>query len=100
VAKHGILGLTKTAAVEYAQGGDPRQRRCAGLVDTPLTARMWDTLGVDRATAEPELLASIPAGRMARAEEVATVITWLCTHAPSYLTGATLVIDGGLVIRG
>ena len=100
VAKHGILGLTKTAAVEYAKQGIRVNAVAPGLVDTPLTARMWDTLGVDRATAEPELLASIPAGRMASAEEVATVITWLCTDAPSYLTGATLVIDGGLVIRG
>jgi NAD(P)-dependent dehydrogenase (short-subunit alcohol dehydrogenase family) len=99
-AKHGILGLTKTAAVEYAKEGIRVNAVAPGLVDTPLTAPMWDTFGVDRATAEPELLASIPAGRMASAQEVATVIAWLCTEAPSYLTGATLVIDGGLVIRG
>ena len=101
VAKHGILGLTKTAAVEYARTGVRVNAVAPGLVDTPLTARMWDLVeSDDREGAERELLASIPAGRMATAAEVAEGIAWLCTDAPAYLTGATLVIDGGVLVRG
>jgi NAD(P)-dependent dehydrogenase (short-subunit alcohol dehydrogenase family) len=101
VAKHGILGLTKTAAVEYARAGVRVNAVAPGLVDTPLTARMWDVVEPDdREAAERELLASIPAGRMATAAEVAEGIAWLCTDAPAYLTGTTLVVDGGLLVRG
>jgi NAD(P)-dependent dehydrogenase (short-subunit alcohol dehydrogenase family) len=97
VAKHGILGLTRTAAVEYATDGVRVNAVAPGLVDTPLTARMWDVIAPEeRDGAERELLATIPAGRMAGADEVAAAIAWLCTEAPPYLTGATLVIDGGL----
>jgi NAD(P)-dependent dehydrogenase (short-subunit alcohol dehydrogenase family) len=87
--------------VEYARAGVRVNALAPGLVDTPLTARMWDVVeSDDREGAERELLASIPAGRMATVAEVAEAIAWLCMDAPAYLTGATLVIDGGVLVRG
>ena len=97
VAKHGILGLTKTAAVEYARAGVRVNAVAPGLVDTPLTARMWDVIESDeREGAERELLASIPAGRRPpplRWPRGSPGFAWTRRHT-------TLVIDGGVLVRG
>lgn len=101
IAKHGILGLTKTAAIEYATAGVRVNAVCPGLVDTPLTARSWSLVDPDQPKrAREQALATIPAGRMATAEEVGEAIAWLSCEAPAYLTGASLVIDGGFTVQG
>lgn len=101
IAKAGILGLTRTAAIEYAPAGVAVNSVAPGLVDTPLTDRMFASMPAGEAKrARAELLAAIPAGRMARADEIAGAVAWLCTEAPPYLTGETIVIDGGYLVRG
>jgi NAD(P)-dependent dehydrogenase (short-subunit alcohol dehydrogenase family) len=100
VAKHGILGLTRTAAVEYAEHGIRVNALCPGLVDTPLTSRALEIGGADPEEALASVLGEIPAGRMASAEEIGECAAWLCLDASPYLTGATITVDGGLTVRG
>jgi NAD(P)-dependent dehydrogenase (short-subunit alcohol dehydrogenase family) len=100
VAKHGILGLTRTAAVEYADRGIRVNAVCPGLVDTPLTERALEIGGEDPDAALESALHEIPVGQMATAEEIGECITWLCLEANPYLTGATITIDGGFTVRG
>lgn len=100
VAKHGILGLTRTAAVEYAERGIRVNAVCPGLVDTPLTARALEMGGADSDEALASVLAEIPAGRMASPEEIGECVAWLCLDASPYLNGATITVDGGMTVRG
>lgn len=98
-SKHGVIGLTKTAALENARRGIRVNAVCPGPVQTPL---------VDRLLAlQPELADRIiesikerePVGRMGRAEEIATAVVWLCSDASSFVTGAALPVDGGFVAQ-
>jgi NAD(P)-dependent dehydrogenase (short-subunit alcohol dehydrogenase family) len=100
IAKHGILGLTRTAAVEYAERGIRVNALCPGLVDTPLTARALEIGGADPEGALASVLSEIPLGRMATAEEIGECAAWLCLDAAPYLTGATITVDGGFTVRG
>jgi NAD(P)-dependent dehydrogenase (short-subunit alcohol dehydrogenase family) len=100
VAKHGILGLTRTAAVEYAGQGIRVNAVCPGLVDTPLTARALEIGGHDPKEALESVLTAIPAGRMATAGEVGDCTAWLCLDSSPYLTGATITVDGGMTVNG
>jgi NAD(P)-dependent dehydrogenase (short-subunit alcohol dehydrogenase family) len=100
VAKHGILGLTRTAAVEYAGHGIRVNAVCPGLVDTPMTQRALEIGGEDPAAALESVLRDIPLGRMASAEEIGECAAWLCLEASPYLTGATITVDGGFTVRG
>ncbi len=100
IAKHGILGLTRTAAVEYAERGIRVNALCPGLVDTPLTARALELGGTDPEAALESVLSEIPLGRMATAEEIGECAAWLCLDAAPYLTGATITVDGGFTVRG
>jgi NAD(P)-dependent dehydrogenase (short-subunit alcohol dehydrogenase family) len=100
VAKHGILGLTRTAAVEYAERGIRVNAVCPGLVDTPLTARALELGGGDPEEALASVLGDIPAGRMATPEEIGDCVAWLCLDGSPYLNGATITVDGGLTVRG
>jgi NAD(P)-dependent dehydrogenase (short-subunit alcohol dehydrogenase family) len=94
-SKHGILGLTKTAALEYAKAGLRINAVCPGLVDTPM---------IDRQTRRDsqivtKLTAAEPVGRMAAPEEVAQSVLWLCSEAASFVTGHALAVDGGLLAQ-
>jgi NAD(P)-dependent dehydrogenase (short-subunit alcohol dehydrogenase family) len=100
IAKHGILGLTRTAAVEYAERGIRVNALCPGLVDTPLTARALEIGGADPEAALESVLSEIPLGRMATSEEIGECAAWLCLDAAPYLTGATITVDGGFTVRG
>lgn len=101
ISKHGILGLTKTAAVEYVGDGIRVNAVCPGLVDTPLTDRSFALIDADDPDrVRRETLASIPAGRMASADEVGETIAWLAADAPAYITGTHVTIDGGLTVNG
>jgi NAD(P)-dependent dehydrogenase (short-subunit alcohol dehydrogenase family) len=93
-SKHGVLGLTKTAALEYAQRGIRVNAVCPGYIRTPMT--LGDP---PRPDAEAAMVAAEPVGRMGTPEEVAQAVVWLCSDAASFVTGSGLVVDGGYVAR-
>lgn len=90
-SKHGINGLTKTAALEYASQGIRVNAVCPGGILTAMTERLNER--------DPnyfaELLKAEPVGRLGSAQEVANAIVWLCSDSSSFLTGAIVPIDGG-----
>ena len=91
-SKHAVVGLTRTAALEVARSGVRVNAVCPGFVDTPMVAGGLASLGQTRAQVERR----IPAGRLGLADEVAQAVLYLCSDAAAYVTGQTLVIDGGL----
>jgi NAD(P)-dependent dehydrogenase (short-subunit alcohol dehydrogenase family) len=96
-AKHGVIGLSKTAALEYATAGIRVNVLCAGAFRTPMLERAMERAGGgDLAAAEERYLSMIPMNRIARPEEAADVILWLASDAASYVTGHTMIADGGI----
>ena len=96
VSKHGVVGLTKTAAIEYGKAGTLINAVCPGAIYTPMMERLQarDPEGETNTTVEQS-----PAGRMADAKEVDEAVVWLCSKAVSFVTGAVLPVDGGHVAR-
>jgi NAD(P)-dependent dehydrogenase (short-subunit alcohol dehydrogenase family) len=94
-AKHGVLGLTKSAALEYASRGIRINAVCPGIIDTPMVAGMLAT----QAEAMKELIKDVPIGRLGRAEEIADAVLWLCSPGASFVIGHALVVDGGFTIH-
>ena len=93
-AKHGVLGLTKSAAIEYAPRGIRINAVCPGTIETPMVKHMVETGDLSR-----EAVAKLtPIGRLGRAEEVADVVLWLCSHYASYVIGQSIAVDGGYTI--
>jgi NAD(P)-dependent dehydrogenase (short-subunit alcohol dehydrogenase family) len=92
-SKHGVVGLTKTAALEYAKRGIRVNAICPGWIRTPMVEGDF--------AAHPELethaAGRAPMGRLGTPEEVAAAVVWLCSEAASFVTGAVLVADGGLL---
>ena len=94
-SKHGVVGLTKTAALEYAKSGIRINAVCPGSILTP----MQDPVINGDPAIEAQIGARHPIGRMGTAEEVAAAIHWLCSDAASFVTGHAMVIDGGYVAQ-
>src|SRR5689334_13432627 len=94
-SKHGVLGLTRTAALEYAQQGIRVNAVCPGAIDTPMMDETFERFPGFRET----LTAYVPMGRMGGAQEVAGAIAWLCGDAASFVTGEALTVEGGLLSR-
>jgi NAD(P)-dependent dehydrogenase (short-subunit alcohol dehydrogenase family) len=94
-SKHGVLGLTRTAALEYAQQGIRVNAVCPGAIDTPMMDETFERFPGFRET----LTAYVPMGRMGGPEEVAGAIAWLCSDAASFVTGEALTVEGGLLSR-
>lgn len=94
-SKHGLIGLTRTAALEYAARGIRVNAVCPGVIRTPMVERFT---GGDP-EAEARLVASEPIGRMGTPEEVAAAVLWLCSDAASFVTGHALAVDGGFAAR-
>jgi NAD(P)-dependent dehydrogenase (short-subunit alcohol dehydrogenase family) len=92
-SKHGLLGLTKGAAMENAKTGIRINAVCPGVIRTPMIDRV--TQGNRAVEAQYEAIE--PMGRMGRPEEVSEVVIWLCSDASSFITGAALAVDGGLL---
>jgi len=92
-SKHRVVGLTRSAALEYAAQGVRINAVCPGAVDTPMLDR---TTGGD-AERRRRLVASKPIGRLATPEEVAGIAVWLCGDAAAYIVGHALVVDGGML---
>ena len=90
-SKHGVLGLTKSAALEYAPRGIRVNAICPGTIDTPMVADMMAKGEFDLAAA----LANQPIGRLGEPEEIASVVAFLASDDASYMTGQTLYADGG-----
>lgn len=91
-SKHGIVGLTKVAALENAQAGVRVNALCPGWTETPLiAARLQDP------EFRARILASEPMGRVGRPEEIAAAVVWLCSDAASFVTGHALSVDGGFI---
>ncbi|RFC77527.1 SDR family oxidoreductase [Streptomyces sp. AcE210] len=91
--KHGVIGLTRCAAIEYAPRGIRSNAVCPGTVETPMVADMISKGELDRALSE----ASQPIGRLGRPEEIAAAVLWLCSPAASFVVGVPLPVDGGYV---
>jgi NAD(P)-dependent dehydrogenase (short-subunit alcohol dehydrogenase family) len=89
--KHAVLGMTKSAGVEYASRGIRINAVCPGTIDTPMVADMLK----GQADAMAEIMKQQPIGRLGRAEEVAAAVLWLCSPAASFVIGAGLPVDGG-----
>jgi NAD(P)-dependent dehydrogenase (short-subunit alcohol dehydrogenase family) len=93
-AKHGVIGFTKSAALEYATRGIRVNAVCPGMIQTPMSDKM-----IAEGQGE-ELNAMLKAYvRMGRPEEIADAVLWLCSSAASYVTGQSISIDGGYVMR-
>jgi NAD(P)-dependent dehydrogenase (short-subunit alcohol dehydrogenase family) len=94
-SKHGVVGLTKTAALEYAQSGIRINAVCPGLIRTPMVERY----SRGDAEIEAQFAAVEPVGRMGSSEEVAEAVVWLCSEAASFVTGHAMAVDGGFLAR-
>jgi NAD(P)-dependent dehydrogenase (short-subunit alcohol dehydrogenase family) len=87
-AKHGVVGLTKTAAMEYAQ--DKIRVNCVnpGYIKTPMTDETMKTR-------YDQLMTKVPMNRLGTPEEIAEAVVWMCSEKASFMTGASHIIDGG-----
>jgi NAD(P)-dependent dehydrogenase (short-subunit alcohol dehydrogenase family) len=94
-SKHGIIGLTKTAALEYVTQGIRVNAVCPGVIETEMITRF--THG-DPAVAA-QLLQAEPVGRMGAPTEIADAVVWLCSERASFITGQAIAVDGGFVAR-
>jgi len=92
-SKHGVAGLTKTAALEYARAGIRVNAVCPGIIHTSMVDRIFLNRRPDLAD---RLAAVEPMGRLGQPEEVAAAVIWLCSDAASFVTGHTMTVDGGL----
>ena len=87
-AKHGVVGLTKTAAMEYAGDAIRVNAVCPGFIETRMT-------GPAREQRADQLLAATPLNRFGKPEEIAEMVVWLCSDRASYVTGVAYAVDGG-----
>jgi NAD(P)-dependent dehydrogenase (short-subunit alcohol dehydrogenase family) len=94
-SKHGVVGLTKSAALAYAQSGIRVNAVCPGFIRTPMVE------GSPRYNEEreAELIGRHPIGRLGQPDEVAETVVWLCSDAASFVTGHTMTVDGGYVAQ-
>jgi NAD(P)-dependent dehydrogenase (short-subunit alcohol dehydrogenase family) len=96
-AKHGVIGFTKSAALEYATRGIRVNDVCPGMIQTPMSDKM-------KAEGQGPLLDQmletfVPMKRLGRADEIADAVLWLCSDRASYVTGQSISVDGGYVMR-
>ena len=94
-SKHGVIGLTKSAALEYASMGVRINAVCPGTIDTPMVADML----AKEPDAMKDTLRDLPIGRLGRPEEIAAAVLWLCSSGASFVVGHALVVDGGYTAR-
>lgn len=94
-SKHGIVGITKTAALEYARAGIRINCICPGLIRTPIT----DKLTGKNKEIEKKFVEQEPIGRPGEPEEVANTVLWLCSDEASFITGAAIPVDGGWIAQ-
>lgn len=96
-AKHGVIGLTKSAALEYATRGIRVNDVCPGMIQTPMSDKM---IAEGQGPELDRMLNTfVPMKRLGRPEEIAAAVLWLCSDAASYITGQSISVDGGYVMR-
>jgi NAD(P)-dependent dehydrogenase (short-subunit alcohol dehydrogenase family) len=94
-SKHAVAGITRSAALDFAKSGVRVNATAPGMIETPLMMRALDAVPNGR-----ELIGAMhPIGRMGQAEEVANTVLWLCSDEASFVTGAVVPVDGGLVAQ-
>ena len=93
-AKHGVVGLTKAVALDYASSNIRINAVCPGIIDTP----MMDRFSGGTAEGRQAVIAQEPAGRMGTPEEIAAAVVWLCSDAASFVVGHAMVVDGGQTV--
>jgi NAD(P)-dependent dehydrogenase (short-subunit alcohol dehydrogenase family) len=94
-SKHGVVGMTKTAALEFAKNNIRVNAVCPGVIKTP----MIDRFIADNPGGEAQLTMGEPIGRMGKPEEIASAVIWLCSDGASFTTGQALAVDGGWVAQ-
>src|SRR5262249_10631617 len=94
-SKHGVVGLTRCAAIDYAAAGIRVNAVCPGVIDTP----MLDRLAAGMPGLQEGLAAVAPMRRLGTPVEIAEAVVWLCSDAASFVTGHTLAVDGGFVAQ-
>jgi len=92
--KHGVVGLSKAAALDYAQSNIRVNAVCPGIIDTP----MMDRVSGGTPEGRERVIAQEPVGRMGKPEEIAAAVVWLCSDAASFALGHAMVIDGGQTV--
>ncbi|MBY5393227.1 SDR family oxidoreductase (plasmid) [Rhizobium johnstonii] len=94
-SKHGVVGLTRSAGLEYAPKGIRINAICPGIIATPMVTGMLET--------QPEameiMMKDVPIGRLGRAEEIADAVLWLSSPASTFVIGHALPVDGGYTVR-
>jgi NAD(P)-dependent dehydrogenase (short-subunit alcohol dehydrogenase family) len=96
-AKHGVIGFTKSAALEYATRGIRVNAVCPGMIQTPMSEKMIaEGQGEEL---EKMMKTCVPMQRLGRPEEIADAVLWLCSSSASYVTGQSISVDGGYVMR-
>ncbi len=90
-SKHGVIGLTRSAALEYASRGIRINAICPGAIETPMVADML----VRERISQEDLLKDQPTGRLGRPEEIASAVLWLCSPGAGFVIGHALAVDGG-----
>ncbi len=95
-SKFGVIGITKTAALEYASQGIRGDALCLGWTDTPMMVREAHEPGIDLEGFRKMAAGSVPVKPMGRPEDMAEAAMWLCSDAASHVTGHAMVVDGAM----
>lgn len=93
-AKHGVIGLTRAAALDYAAQNIRINAVCPGYIETPMMDRFTGGTPLGRA----KVIAEAPVGRMGKPEEIAATVLWLCSDLAGFVVGASIVVDGGQTV--
>ncbi len=94
-AKHGVIGLTRSSALDYAAHNIRINAVCPGYIDTPMMDRFTGGTQEGRA----KVIAEEPIGRMGKPEEIAAAVVWLCSNAAAFVIGHAMVLDGGQTVQ-
>jgi NAD(P)-dependent dehydrogenase (short-subunit alcohol dehydrogenase family) len=94
-SKHGVVGLTRSAGLEYAPKGIRINAVCPGIIETPMVSGMLET----QPEAMADLMKEVPMARLGKAHEIADAVLWLCSDYSSFVVGHALPVDGGYTVR-
>jgi len=92
-AKHGVVGLTRAAALEYARQGIRVNAVCPGMIDTPMSRQFYSPQNA------AAMLEQSPIGRFGQPADIAAAVLWLCDDGGSFVTGQAIAVDGGWTAR-